>query len=468
MNNSPHRRPERLHFVTGTLAQHALSEQLIPLARKVGFEYTIGVMPITVAALMTPRWLLRHLQLPPETDAVVLPGYCHDPHGEVAAALPCEVRHGPKDLRELPDYFGQPSPRDLSPYSIEIIAEINHAPRQSVEATLQAAGKLIADGADRIDVGCDPGSRWSEVGVAVGELVQRGYRVSIDSFDTWEVAEACRAGADLVLSVNSSNCEAAADWGAEVVAIPDTPSDLASLDRTLELLARHDVRLRIDPILEPIGLGLANSIVRYHAVRDRYPDAAMMMGIGNITELTDADSAGINLLLLGVCQELRIESVLTTEVINWARSSVRECAIARRLVHYAVQQRVPPKRLDDSLVALRDPRLSEFSEEVLRQMAAEIRDYNYRIHVAEGQIHLMNRDVHLVGTDPFELFAELLQHPTSERLDASHSFYLGFELAKALVAMTLSKQYEQDEALRWGYLTRPEKHHRLTKRQAKE
>ncbi len=36
----------------------------------------------------------------------------------------------------------------------------------------------------------------------------------------------------------------------------------------------------------------------------------MMMGIGNITELTDVDSAGINMLMLGICQELRIESVL--------------------------------------------------------------------------------------------------------------------------------------------------------------
>ena len=53
--------------------------------------------------------------------------------------------------------------------------------------------------------------------------------------------------------------------------------------------------------------------------------------------------------------------------------------------------------------------------------------------------------------------------PESRNVDASHAFYLGFELAKALTALTLGKRYEQDEALRWGMHTRSEKHHRLTR-----
>ena len=82
----------------------------------------------------------------------------------------------------------------------------------------------------------------------------------------------------------------------------------------------------------------------------------MMMGIGNLTELTDVDSAGINALLMGFCQELGIESVLTTQVINWARSSVRECDVARRLAFHSVTNHVLPKHVDDRLVLLRDPR----------------------------------------------------------------------------------------------------------------
>src|SRR4029079_13528646 len=101
------------------------------------------------------------------------------------------------------------------------------------------------------------------------------------------------------------------------------------LAATIEFLGANHFRLRIDPVMEPIGFGFAQSLGRYLQVRDRYPDAEMMMGIGNLTELTDADSAAINVVLLGFCEELGIRSVLTTQVINWARSSVRECDLAR-------------------------------------------------------------------------------------------------------------------------------------------
>ena len=228
----------------------------------------------------------------------------------------------------------------------------------------QQAAAFRAAGADLIDLGCDPGDAWPGVGPTVRALVDAGHRVSIDSMNVVEIAAAVRAGAELVLSVNSGNRHAAADWGCEVVAVPDVPATLAGLDETVELLAAAKIPLRIDPILEPIGCGFATSLGRYLDVRRRYPDAEMLMGIGNLTELTDADSAAINVLLLGFCQELSIHSVLTTEVINWARSSVDECDLARRLVYYAVRHRLPPKRLDAGLVMLRDAVVPEFGARV--------------------------------------------------------------------------------------------------------
>ena len=47
-----------------------------------------------------------------------------------------------------------------------------------------------------------------------------------------------------------------------------------------------------------------------------------------------------------------------------------------------------------------------------------------------------------------------------EPIDASHAFYLGYEMAKAVTALTLGKNYVQDQALRWGFLTVPEQTHR--------
>ena len=62
--------------------------------------------------------------------------------------------------------------------------------------------------------------------------------------------------------------------------------------------------------------------------------------------------------------------------------------------------------------------------------------------------------MYLRGTDPFALFAEM--QPRDAKLDPSHAFYLGYELAKAVTALTLGKNYTQDQALRWGFLTVPE------------
>src|SRR5205085_8211280 len=135
-----------------------------------------------------------------------------------------------------------------------------------------------------------------------------------------------------------------------------------------ELLHGWGVPFRIDPVVEPIGFGFAASLGRYLEVRRRYPDAAMLMGVGNLTELTDVDSAGVNVTLLGFCQELGIRSVLTTEVINWCRSCVRELALARRLVYHACKHRVLPKHLEPDLVLLRDPKLREHGEETLQEL----------------------------------------------------------------------------------------------------
>jgi dihydropteroate synthase-like protein len=310
------------------------------------------------------------------------------------------------------------------------------------------ARRFARDGADVIDLGCDPGSTWTGIADAVKALRGEGMRVSVDSMNITEIALAAKAGAELALSVNASNRAAAADWGIEVVAVPDTPADLGSLDATISVLTKAGVRFRIDPILEPIGFGFAASLGRYLEVRRRYPEAEMLMGVGNLTELTDADSAGVNVVLAGFCEEIGVRSVLTTEVINWCRSCVRELAAARRLVFHAVREGVLPKRLEPNLVMLRDPKVPELGEEALQELAERITDRNYRLFAERGELHVMNGSMHLRGTDPFALFAEIMKR--DEKMDASHAFYLGYELAKAATALKLGKMYSQDRELRWG------------------
>ncbi|WP_165069241.1 DUF6513 domain-containing protein [Paludisphaera rhizosphaerae] len=457
MTDSP--RP-RVLFVTGRLAEFALRKVLDDLAPRAGIEAQVAVLPITVAALMTPAWIAKRLETIEGLDRVILPGHCRGDLGAVAAKVPgAKVEVGPEDLRDLPRWFGgdrvEAAAERYGSYDIEILAEINHAPRLPLAELLRQAREFAAQGADLIDVGCEPGAPWAGVGEAVRALRDEGLRVSIDSFDPDEVAQAVAAGAELVLSVNASNREAAKDWGAEVVAIPDGVGSLDGLDETVDALEMAGVRYRLDPILEPIGFGFAESLGRYLEARRRWPEAAMMMGVGNLTELTDVDSAGINALLMGFCQEQRIFSVLTTAVINWARSSVRELDLARRLARFAVANRLPPKRVDPGLVMLRDPKLERFGPDDLAELQRRIRDPNWRIFAEDGLVYALNNQHFLSGADPFAIFEAMGVS------DASHAFYLGWEMMKARTALTLGKAYRQDQALAWGFLTEPEKVHRL-------
>src|SRR6185437_862509 len=217
-----------------------------------------------------------------------------------------------------------------------------------------------------------------------------------------------------------------------------------------EKLRAWGIKFRIDPVIEPIGLGFAASLGRYLEVRRRYPDAEMMMGVGNLTELTDADSAGMNVLLLGFCQELGIRSVLTTQVINWCRSCVRELDLARRLVYHACTRRVLPKHIEPNLVLLRDPKLRSHGETMLADLASRVTDRNFRVFAERGLLHVLNHQMFLQGSEPFALFAQMRERAD---IDPSHAFYLGYEMAKAMTALTLGKNYTQDQALRWGFLT---------------
>jgi dihydropteroate synthase-like protein len=444
-------RPHLL-FVTGKFAEPALRRMLADVAPQAGFDYSVAVLPITVVALATTPWVASHLTVPPGVQRILLPGLCAGDLAAVVQHAGVPAERGPKDLRDLPEFFGQVGrrPPGYGSYDIAILAEINHAPRLTREAILEQARSYHASGADIIDVGCDPGESWTGVGDTVRALRDDGLRVSIDSFDAQEVEAAVRNGAELVLSVNRSNRSAARVWGCEVVALPDEPATLGGLDQTIEALHGWGVPFRIDPVVEPIGFGFAASLARYFEVRRRYPRAEMMMGVGNLTELTDVDSAGANVLLLGFCQELGIRSVLTTEVINWCRSAVRELDLARRLVFHACKERVLPKHLEPDLILLRDPKLREHGALTLQELAQGVADPNFRLFAEGGLLHVINRAMYLKGADPATLFEQM---NAREPIDPAHAFYLGYEMAKAFTALTLGKNYVQDQALRWGFLT---------------
>src|SRR5947209_16016925 len=148
-----------LLFVTGKLAEPALRRVLAELAPKAGFEPDVAVLPITVAALMTTEWVGRRLSVPRDTQRVILPGYCRGELSNIPAPAPVRVEKGPKDLRDLPQFFGgrRGRPEGYGQFDIEIVAEINHAPNLGAPEILAAARRFRENGADVVDLGCNPG-----------------------------------------------------------------------------------------------------------------------------------------------------------------------------------------------------------------------------------------------------------------------------------------------------------------------
>ena len=456
--------PRRVLFVTGRLAEPGLRRTLAEMAP--AFAYDVAVMKITVAALMTTPWIARFLAVPAGTDLVLIPGLCEGDTAAIADRAGVRVEKGPKDLRQIPEYFGRAAAaRDYGAYRIEIVAEVNNAPRLAREALRREADHYRASGADVIDIGCTPGREFPGLADTVRELVDAGMRVSVDSLDAGEIRTAVVAGAELVLSVNRSNLDVARDFAGtptRVVVIPDFGEGLETLEPSIAALESWGVSYLIDPVIEPIGFGFFASLERFAEVRRRYPAAQLFMGIGNITELTAADTTGVNALLIAICEELGVRAVLTTEVIHWARGVVREVDIARRLMHHAVTRQTLPKGVDDRLVTLKDPTVRGYPEAELRELQARVTDPNYRIFADRDVITVFNDEIFVRGTDIHEIFAQLGVE------EATHAFYLGRELMKARLALTLGKNYRQEGALEWGYLTPPDdrgpEHVRLTQR----
>ncbi|HEY6209728.1 MAG TPA: DUF6513 domain-containing protein [Gemmatimonadales bacterium] len=461
------REPRRVLFVTGKLAEVALRRTLAEMAP--AFSCDVAVMKITVAALMTTPWIARFLEVPADTDLVLIPGLSEGDPALIEEKVGVRVEKGPKDLREIPEYFGRAATiREYGAYDIEIVAEVNNAPRLTRDALRREAEYYHASGADVIDIGCTPGRAFPALAEVVRELLASGMRVSVDSFEPDEIRAAVGAGAELVLSVNGSNLAVARDLAgtrARVVAIPDFGQGIETLDPTINALERWGVPYLIDPVIEPVGYGFMASLERFAEARRRYAEAPLFMGIGNITELTAADTTGVNALLVAICQEIGVRAVLTTEVIPWARGAVREVDIARRLMHHAVTRKTLPKGVDDRLVTLKDPQILAYTETELRELQRAVTDPNFRIFTDRDAITVFNNERFVRGTDLHEIFAQLgVDEPT-------HAFYLGRELMKAKLAVTLGKTYRQEGALEWGYLTPPDdrgpEHVRLTQRSAR-
>src|SRR5215218_3216551 len=395
---------DRFLFVTGKLAAPALRGTLE--RADLPFDYDVAVMKITVAALMTTTWIARRLEVPPNVTRIMIPGMCQGDTEVLSERFDAPAEKGPADLKRLPAFFGQADARSrYGARDIRVFAEINNVPHLDRERIVEAAAYYRDAGADVIDLGLSLDRNWLDEGPEViADLKARGFTLSIDTLDPDQILMADAAGVDYVLSLNGHNRHVAQHLRATPVLIPDTPDDLDSLDATIAHLRGLGKPFLVDPIIEPIGSGFAASLGRYLEVRRRHPDVEMLMGIGNLTELTEADTTGVTALLIGFCQELGIRNVLTTEVIDWARGAVQEAVLAAQLMHFAHARGTPPKHIDGRLLTVKDEDFRPYAEAELRELQAQVTDPNFRIFADADWIYVFNADRFVRGTDFNEIF----------------------------------------------------------------
>ena len=439
---------EHLLFLTGSLAEPALHRVLDELGAT-DFTWEVRNLGLKVAALMTADMIQRRLSDTGNADRVILPGRCRGDLAILGTHFSVPFERGPEELRDLPEWLGHGGrPVDLSQHDVLIFAEIVDAPHMTLDDILRRALAYRRDGADVIDLGGLPEQPFPHLADAVRLLKDKGFKVSVDSMSTDELLIGGRAGADYLLSLKEETLWLTDEVASTPVLIPSSPGDLDSLIRAWHGMVERGRMALVDPILDPIHFGFVDSIVRYHQLRQILPDAPMIMGIGNLTELTEADTCGINALLFGVISELGAKAVLTTEVSPHCRSAVREANLARRIMFRAHAEGALPKQLDGGLTGLHERRPFAYDSAEIREAASAVKDRNYRIQVSEDGMHIYNRDRFHTASDPFELFPHL-----EVENDGGHAFYLGVELARAEIAHQLGKRYTQDQPLNWGAAT---------------
>ncbi len=436
---------DRILFLTGRLAEPRLTETVATLGLEPG-SWAVSNLNIKVAALMTEAIVRNRLKSTGAATRVIVPGRSRMDLASLSSHYGVPFERGPDEIIDLPVYFGRGGkPPDLTKHDLRIFAETIEAPMLSTEELVKRARAQRAAGADVIDIGCQPGTPFPHLEATIAALKAEGFKVSVDSGDEAELRRGAVAGADYLLSLDESNLDIVKGTACVPILVPKPHGDLDSLLRAIDKAEAAGIPHIADPVLDPIHFGFTASLERYAELRRLRPGVEILMGTGNLTELTDADSQGVTALLLGICSELRIRNVLVVQVSPHTRRTIQEHDAARRLMYRAHADGALPKGYGGGLLSLHELRPFPQPPEDIAAAAEAIRDGNFRIEAAEDGVHIYNRDGHHVATEPLALFPKL-----GVETDGAHAFYLGYELAKAEIAFKLAKRYTQDTPLDWG------------------
>ncbi|MES1179571.1 MAG: DUF6513 domain-containing protein, partial [Hyphomicrobium sp.] len=198
----------KLLFLTGRLAEPRLTRTVAGLGLPEG-SWRIANVGVKVAALMTEAIVRNRLKPPLDADRVIVPGRSRMNLGDLKNHYGVPFERGPDEIVDLPAFFGKGGkPPDLSRYDIRIFAEIVEAPTLTIDEIVERARGLRAEGADVIDIGCQPDVPFPQLEDMIAALRGEGLKTSVDSGNVEELRRGAKAGADYVLSLDETSVEA--------------------------------------------------------------------------------------------------------------------------------------------------------------------------------------------------------------------------------------------------------------------
>lgn len=326
---------------------------------------------------------------------------------------------------------------------IKVLAEIMDAHKR--EDIRHLVESCFLDGADIVDLGFGFDALPEDVVRVFDALDGIDGPLATDTQDPILIRAAlCRA--DLILSLQEENIpiigSAVAGAGVAAVIVPGQ----STLAKNIALAKKEGIHgIIADPLLRPVGSGFVQSLKQFGRVR--YP---VFFGAGNVTELLDADSPGINALLAGMAMELGAAIIFTSEHSDKTRGSIREM---RRSVEMMALARERPyaKDLGIDLLILKEKRRRrepplEYDTIIPLQKAPEDLSYdpkgNFRIGIEGDRIVAVIHGEAVMGTRWEDVLNTIIAHGDVSLLD--HAGYLGRELYKAELAIRYGRSFDQD------------------------
>ncbi|MET1123986.1 MAG: dihydropteroate synthase-like protein [Archaeoglobaceae archaeon] len=468
----------RVLLVTGRLAEK--------LVRKYGEGADVLVVDIDVAAFITPKHL-EEVDLS-RYDLVLVPGLtAGNDWRSLEKKKGVKIRLGPihaYDLKRVLKFVGEvefsheiPACRLINAAAIEEIrAEIERLEEsctfrlRDVAIGGDSRMKVVAEiarlssvdeverwidryaDADVIDLGIPIEFDADFVNKAVKRLVDASPKpVSVDTFSKKAIEIGVKHGVDMVMSLSSENFDAIELLEDQAVVV--VSRNVAELKKLVERAKKRAEKVIADPILDA-PLRTAESILRYVEYRKLDSETPLLFGVGNVTELCDADSIGINALLAFIAEEIGCNLLFTTEASSKTVGSVRELKIATYLAKAAKLRNSPPKDAGFSLLVVKEKFRYPEPEAKVCVDAEESREFfrdpcgDFYIYIADGKIYCEHEKFVICGRRAKEILDTVLRHKLVSRLD--HAAYLGRELMKAEIALRLGKNYVQDRDLDFG------------------